>query len=94
MPPGEYKNAIREARIAAMVDTVTAHVDGTYSVPSATAAGVIYTVRPGHDGVLTCSCPAGVHGRVCVHATAVGRMAHAAGKRERRPWDVGVNEEA
>ncbi len=46
---------------------------GKYTVPSATEAGVFYTVT----GVAmdasdhTCDCPAGLHGRACWHVSAV-----------------------
>jgi hypothetical protein len=44
-----------------------------YCVPSCTDAVIAYeiVIQSSEPGDLTCSCPAGVHGRICKHQGAV-----------------------
>ena len=97
------KRQSRAETVAALADTVVRTDTGGYAVPSATAPGVLYHVDASGE-MLTCDCIAGQHGRACKHVLAVGeyiartRPAPApmlpAVARVRRPWEVGVNEEA
>lgn len=89
---------IRAETVAALADTVVRTDTGGYAVPSATTPGVLYRVDASGE-MLTCDCIAGQHGRACKHVLAVGeyiartRPAPAL-MLARRPWVVGVNEEA
>lgn len=97
------RRAARAETVAALADAVVRTEGGGYVVPSATEAGKLYRVDASGE-MLTCNCQAGQRGRACVHVLAVGEfIARArpvradvvtAVARVRRPWVVGVNEEA
>lgn len=69
----EWGRAIRKAQAVGGPAAVVRVWRGEYLVASATAGGVVYVVRgeapDGSDHA--CTCPAGLHGRVCWHVASV-----------------------
>ena len=86
------RNAISKAQQMGGAAVVQRIRQGLYTVPSATEAGVFYTITGTAMDASdhTCDCPAGLHGHACWHVSAV-RLAPASRSRAcARTWRPGA----
>jgi hypothetical protein len=65
------KRAFGKAIVGNLAATVRRLEHGLYEIPSTSAEGETYFVCGVQAREMTCSCPAGAHGRICKHVCAV-----------------------